>query len=101
MTLTITESRIDSDVTRHNAMKDDDGWWDVSWFGVRMDRNAAITAMTLTELVAQYEYNTPAGQVLAKDLAAELDIPTVADVVRLIERDQDHRYIHPDRRHGA
>jgi hypothetical protein len=93
MVLTITDRMIESDVTRHNAVKGPDGW-DVSWFGVRMDRNAAITAMTLTEIVARYEHNTPGGRILAQGLAHELDIPTVEDAVRLIEtRDQDHRYV--------
>lgn len=92
MTLTITDSFIESDVTRHNASKGDDGWT-VSWFGVRMDRNSAITAMTLTELVARHEHETPGGRHLAAGLAAELRID-VADAVRLIEtRDQDHRYV--------
>lgn len=95
MTLTITDSFIESDVTRHNAVKGQDGTWDVSWFGVRMNRNAAITAMTLTELVATYEHNTPGGQVLARGLADELNLDLV-DAVRLIEtRDQDHRHVRP------
>lgn len=97
MTLTITETFIESDVTRHNATKGRDGW-SVSWFGVRMDRNAAITAMTLTELVARRELDTPGGQALAQALASELDL-LVAEAVRLIEtRDQDHRYV---KRHHA
>lgn len=33
MTLTITDKLIESDVTRHNAMKGHDGW-DVSWFRI-------------------------------------------------------------------
>jgi hypothetical protein len=92
MALTITDSFIESDVTRHTAMKGHDGWT-VSWLHGGLDRNAAITAMTLAQMVAQYEHNTPGGQVLARGLAAELGIPTVTDAVRLIEKDQDHRYV--------
>ncbi len=96
MTLTITETFIESDATRHTAMRGHDGWT-VSWLHGGLGMNAAITAMTLTELVARREHETPDGQVLARDLAAELDIPSVAEAARLIEKDQDHRYP----RHGA
>lgn len=65
MALTIAESYIESDVTRHTAMQGPRGW-SVSWLHDGLDKNAAITAMTLTEVVAQYEHTTPDGHILAR-----------------------------------
>jgi len=54
MTLTIQDESISSDTTRHTAhlVPGHERTWRVSWLpGRLMDRNAAITAMTLAEVV--------------------------------------------------
>lgn len=56
MTLHITDDAITSDETRHTArlLPLGRGAWEVSWLpGRLLDRNAAITAMTLAELVTE------------------------------------------------
>jgi hypothetical protein len=60
MTLTIQDYSISSDTTRHAAhlAPGHEHTWQVSWLpGRLMDRNAAITAMTLAEAVATDEVN--------------------------------------------
>ena len=60
MTLTIQDDNISSDRTRHTACltPGHDHAWRVSWLpGRLMDRNSAITAMTLAEVVATDEVN--------------------------------------------
>ena len=55
MTLTINDSSMTSDCTAHSARytPDRDGW-EVSWLpGQTLDRNAAITAMTLADTAAE------------------------------------------------
>jgi hypothetical protein len=58
VTLTITDTHIESDLTHHTATKGDTAW-DVSWWdshrlGDRVfDKNHAITAMSLAEEVAK------------------------------------------------
>jgi hypothetical protein len=58
VTLTITDTRISSELTHHTATKDESGWtvswWDSSRLGERVfDKNHAITAMSLAEEVAK------------------------------------------------
>lgn len=56
MTLHITDDAITSDETRHTArlLPLGRGAWEVSWLpGRLLDRNTAITAMTLGEIVAR------------------------------------------------
>jgi hypothetical protein len=58
MTLTIQDDNISSDHTRHTARlaPGHEHAWQVSWLpGRLMDRNTAITAMTLAEVVATEE----------------------------------------------
>ena len=60
MTLTIQDDSISSDHTRHTArlLSGHEHAWQVSWLpGRLMDRNTAITAMTLAEVVATDEVN--------------------------------------------
>jgi hypothetical protein len=60
MTLTIQDDNIRSDHTRHTARlaPGHERAWQVSWQpGHLMDRNAAITAMTLAEVVATDDVN--------------------------------------------
>jgi hypothetical protein len=55
MTLTITDSSMTSDQTAHTARHAPGrGGWEVSWLpGQTLDRNAAITAMTLADTAAK------------------------------------------------
>ena len=60
MTLTIQDESISSDATRHTAhlVPGHEHAWYVSWLpGRLMDRNTAITAMTLAEVAATEEVN--------------------------------------------
>ena len=59
MTLTIHDTTMTSDRTAHTARQAParDGW-DVSWLpGQVLDRNSAITAMTLADLVGERDLN--------------------------------------------
>ena len=55
MTLTIDETTMTSDRTAHTAQQAPSrNGWDVSWLpGQVLDRNSAITAMTLADLVGE------------------------------------------------
>jgi hypothetical protein len=60
MTLTIKDDNIISDHTRHAARlaPGSEHAWQVSWLpGRLMDRNTAVTAMTLAEVVATDDVN--------------------------------------------
>jgi len=60
MTLTIQDDSISSDHTRHTArlVSSHQHAWQVSWLpGRLMDRNTAITAMTLAEVATMDEVN--------------------------------------------
>ena len=53
MPLTITDKKITCKGSPHYALVAPDGTWQVSWLrGQDLDKNAAITAMTIAELVA-------------------------------------------------
>jgi hypothetical protein len=55
MSLTITDTAMTSDQTAHTARHAPDrGGWEVSWLpGQTLDRNTAITAMTLADTAAE------------------------------------------------
>ena len=54
MTLQITDVLITSNVTAHNAVRQDDRTWRVTWTGGKaLDRNQAVTAMMLAEAFTQ------------------------------------------------
>ncbi len=55
MTLTINETTMTSDQSAHTARRSPDhSGWEVSWLpGQILDRNTAITAMTLAEIAAE------------------------------------------------
>ena len=55
MTLTINDTTMTSDQTAHTARRAPDrNGWEVSWLpGQTLDRNAAITAMTLADTTAE------------------------------------------------
>jgi len=74
MALTITESRIESEDTDHYAEHVGSGMWCVTWLLNRvLDRNQAITAMTLAEEVAN-SLTISADFGLIRSLASELDL---------------------------
>ncbi len=54
MTLTITGTTMTSDHTAHSARQTPGHRWQVSWLpGQTLDRNTAITAMTLADLTGE------------------------------------------------
>ena len=60
MTLTITDATMTSDQTAHTARlaSSSQHQWEVSWLpGRALDRNSAITAMTLADLTSEHGLN--------------------------------------------
>ena len=60
MTLTINDTTMTSDQTAHTAQlaSGSQHFWEVSWLPGRiLDRNSAITAMTLADLTSERELN--------------------------------------------
>ena len=60
MTLTINDTTMTSDQTRHTARQAPGGQhrWEVSWLPGRvLDRNSAITAMVLADLTGERDLN--------------------------------------------
>jgi hypothetical protein len=57
VTLTITDTTMTSDQTLHTARQSPSGnGWEVSWLpGQTLDRNSAITAMTLADTTAEHD----------------------------------------------
>lgn len=102
MALTITDRIMRSGQTAHTARLRRFGAgdaWQVSWLPQRlMDRNAAITAMTLAELVSEGEgmglHDDPRWPVVDA-LAAELGLGGSNAVARISETG------HQERPHGA
>jgi hypothetical protein len=92
MAITITDDRMTSDQTCHTAWSsqyaaaDGRGAWIVSWLPLRLlDRNQAITAMTLAEWVATHEAPRECRHVaLLAVWAAELHM-SAAEALRQIE----------------
>jgi hypothetical protein len=90
--LTITDKSMRSDQTAHTARLEHfeaGDAWRVSWLPQRlMDRNAAITAMTLADLVSQGEgiglHDDPRWPTVDA-LAAELGLTGPGAVVRIFE----------------
>jgi hypothetical protein len=100
VTLTITDKTMRSDQTTHAARLGHfavGDAWRVSWLPQRlMDRNAAITAMTLADLVSEGEgmglHDDPRWPVVDA-LAAELGLSGPDAVVRVSEpRDDAHTF---------
>jgi hypothetical protein len=106
MTLTINDSSMTSDQTAHTARHAPDrSGWEVSWLpGQTLDRNTAITAMTLADTTAQQELHE--GHRLwpfIQDWAAELGL-TAPDAIAQtaqpptsISRQHEPASRHPDR----
>ena len=59
MTLTINDAAMTSDQTAHTArLAPGQDLWEVSWLpGRSLDRNSAITAMTLADLTGEHDLN--------------------------------------------
>ena len=59
MTLIITDAAMTSDQTAHTArLAPGQHLWEVSWLpGRALDRNSAITAMTLADLAGEHDLN--------------------------------------------
>lgn len=87
MSLTITEGLMQSDLTDHSAVKVD-GEWRVSWLpGKTLDRNQALTAMTIAEEVSRAaQVNTNVANMgLIASLARELDLLCVEAVQMVMD----------------
>lgn len=90
MTLVITDEAMTSDLTTHTARCQTRGpagpaRWVVSWLPDRhLDRNQAITAMTLAETVVEaIAEETPFNGLLIEGLASELDM-TASEAIRRV-----------------
>lgn len=89
MTLTITSVAMTSDTTSHIATHDPEtNLWRMSWpLARQLDRNAAITAMTVAELIASGVRDvTHADWPLMRVLASELDL-SGTDAVHVFSKD--------------
>jgi hypothetical protein len=74
MALSIADTAMTSDLTRHSA-RHSSGEWRVSWLpGRTVDRNQAVTALSIAETVAQKPSLSPGdrGWPVVKAWAAEL-----------------------------
>ncbi len=77
MALTITDTVIRSDQTTHTALRSKSGRWHVSWLpGRTVDRNQAITAITLAEVVGARGVRLPGDPIwpFLDNWAAELGL---------------------------
>lgn len=75
MTLTIGEHLMTSTVTRHVAAGDDSDGWGVSWLpGKRLDRNQAVSAVTLAEFIESGTAEGSKDWPLVRALAGELGL---------------------------
>lgn len=83
MTLTPTDDRITSDETAHFASRTNDGWTVSWWPGRTLDRNAATTAMTIAEMIADPEPYGKKYEALLSTFAKELGL-TGAEAVELV-----------------
>jgi hypothetical protein len=106
VTLTINDTSMTSDQSTHTAqhVPDRDGW-EVSWLpGQTLDRNAAITAMSLADTIAEHDLHEghrlwPCIQSWAEELSltAPDAIAQAAEPPRDINRQQEQATRQPDR----
>lgn len=81
MSLHIVGATMTSDTTSHHADEQEPGVWTVSWLPERrLDRNAAITAMSIADMVAATDRAELDDHLIAT-WAAELDM-TGQDAIR-------------------
>jgi hypothetical protein len=107
VTLTINDSSMTSDQTAHTAghAADRQPGWEVSWLpGQLVDRNTAITAMTLADIVGEHDIHEehrlwPHIQSWAEELGLTGSdaIARVAQPPRDINRQQEPASRQPDR----
>ena len=87
MALTILDDSISSDRTTHRArlMPDRAHLWEASWLpGRRLDRNGAITAMVLADLVGPGDLHTDDRQwIFAEGWADELGLRAFEAIERI------------------
>ncbi len=103
MTLTITGTTMTSDHTAHTARQAPGrNYWEVSWLpGQALDRNTAITAMTLADVAAEDDLHQ--GHRLWPHIqgwAAELGLTGPDAIARATQppgHDHDHAAGQPDR----
>jgi hypothetical protein len=106
MTVTITDTTMTSDQTAHTARHAPDrNGWDVSWLpGQTLDRNTAITAMTLADTTTEPGLNQ--GHQLwpfVESWAQELGLTAPDAITRIsqppggINREQERASRQPDR----
>jgi hypothetical protein len=106
MTLTITDATMTSDQTAHTARQASDrNGWEVSWLpGQILDRNTAITAMTLADTSAERDLHEghrlwPHIQGWAEELG--LTAPDAIDRISQppgdLNREHEPASRHPDR----
>jgi hypothetical protein len=83
MSIGITDDQMNCDVTGHTAHRGEAGW-QVSWLPGRiLDRNQAITAMTLGEVAAGNPHPGDRIWPFAEGWAAELGLPSAAEAIGL------------------
>jgi len=93
MTLTITEATMTSDQSAHTARHAPDrNGWEVSWLpGQTLDRNTAITAMTLADTTADRDLHE--GHRLwphVQSWAGELGLTAPDAIARISQPPSDH-----------
>ena len=91
MTLTITDTAMTSDQTAHTARHAPGGHgWEVSWLpGQILDRNAAITAMTLAETVGPDLHESHRLWPHVQDWAGELGLTAPDAIARISQPPTD------------
>jgi hypothetical protein len=83
MSIGITDDHMNCDATGHTARRGDAGW-QVSWLpGRTLDRNQATTAMVLGEAAGRGPQPGDRIWPFVEAWAAELDLPSGAEAVRL------------------
>ena len=103
VTLTITDTAMTSDQTAHTARRAPDrNGWQVSWLpGQTLDRNTAITAMTLADTTTDRDLHE--GHRLWPHIqgwAEELGLNAPDAIARISQPPSDHKRLHePGIRH--
>lgn len=86
MSLKITDKLIESSVTQHKAEDWGTGWY-VTWIdGPPVDRNAAITAMTIAELVESGAAEGSKDWPIVRDFARELGMTAQEAAAKILGR---------------
>lgn len=87
MSLTIHQHLMTSSVTSHVAAGDDADGWGVSWApGQRLDRNQAVSAMTIAELVESGAAEGSKDWPLVRSFAGELGMTAQEAAAKVLGR---------------